>query len=119
MGVDRSMISSKLQAKEKIRRKQWDDLCKRKRDERGEISRKSSPRVPRRSYTADKLKCIHREEFIRFLPCKSCCGSVKIKIYGCPIHGECSFYEKSGRGIKYCLGCDQRDAGELPTSPRV
>ncbi len=108
------MISPELKAKEKERRKKWDELRKQKREERG-VRRPSSlirTNQHQRSDIPDKLKCIHREGFLRYLPCKSCCGSVQIKVYGCEIHNECSFYEKAGHRIKYCFGCEQREPND-------
>lgn len=54
--------------------------------------------------------CIHRGLQLRTEPCQVGCGEgVRIKVFGCALHGECSLAgisaDQEGRGVKLCAAC--------------
>lgn len=59
--------------------------------------------------SSDHIKgaCMHRGEAIRTVGCSSCKGNVKVKVYQCDIHGECTIKKRAGRTKPHvCFGCD-------------
>lgn len=40
--------------------------------------------------------CCHIGEELRLENCPSCCGTVRLKVFGCAIHGECTISKKVG-----------------------
>src|SRR5579859_1398849 len=50
------------------------------------------------------VKCIHRGEELRQQDCPSCAGTVKVKIFGCSLHTECSL-GKQLTGTACCANC--------------
>jgi hypothetical protein len=54
--------------------------------------------------------CVHRGAETRRIECKSCKGTVKLKVFACAVHGECMM-NRSTKGVKQCAGC--ADATEV------
>ena len=52
--------------------------------------------------------CSHRGESTRVVECKACKGTVKLKVFACDVHGECTL--KKNVGLHVCLGCDDWQA---------
>jgi|AGTN01.2.fsa_nt_gi hypothetical protein len=50
--------------------------------------------------------CVHRGEQLRLQECPTCCGSVRVKVFACAIHGECVI-EKNGLGLARCWTCPE------------
>ena len=48
--------------------------------------------------------CAHRGESTRAVECESCRGSVKVKVFECAQHGECTI-KKRVCDIKVCYEC--------------
>ena len=58
------------------------------------------------------MNCEHRGEFLRLHDCKSCAGNVRIKVFGCAIHRECTiekqvYLDTPGR-FMCCANCKNR-----------
>lgn len=54
------------------------------------------------------MSCAHRGEQTRLIQCDECVGAVRIKVYSCAVHGECSLVTRlSGVG-----GCCFAAAGD-------
>lgn len=51
-----------------------------------------------------RVACVHRGEATGLRKCPSCKGSVKVKIFACAIHGECTL-AKPLEGVACCGGC--------------
>jgi hypothetical protein len=47
--------------------------------------------------------CIHQGDVTRTELCRECKAEVKIKIFACELHGECTL--KAGIGVKCCRCC--------------
>jgi len=60
--------------------------------------------------------CVHRGESTRVVECKACRGSVKLKVFACDVHGECTL--KKNVGLHVCLGCDDWLAVEHPAQAK-
>ena len=57
-------------------------------------------------------KCIHRgAEHSRLERCETCCGNVRLKIFPCAIHGECSLDQ--GASVT-CCPCEDYEAAGAP-----
>lgn len=48
--------------------------------------------------------CLHRGEEIRTADCPTCSGHVRVKVFACAIHSECTL-AKPLPGIACCQGC--------------
>lgn len=48
------------------------------------------------------LPCVHLGEVVRLQACESCCGSVRIKIHACAVHGECTLAKAKGSTLPAC-----------------
>lgn len=48
--------------------------------------------------------CAHRGNEIRRVECKTCSGTIRIKVFKCAIHGECVISQAID-GIKRCSSC--------------
>jgi hypothetical protein len=48
--------------------------------------------------------CVHRGESTRAVECKSCRGRVKVKVFQCSVHEECTIKKRAGE-LKTCYGC--------------
>ena len=64
----------------------------------------SRPEAPHRDF----LGCRHRADVRRLVPCATCRGTVKVKVFVCQVHGEC---DVSGRltdttQCSTCLDCE-------------
>ena len=53
---------------------------------------------------APSSPCTHRGESEKSVACESCCGSVKVKVFQCDLHEECTIKKRAGE-LKTCLGC--------------
>jgi hypothetical protein len=60
--------------------------------------------------------CSHRGESTRFVECKACKGTVKLKVFACDVHSECTL--KKNVGLHVCLGCDDWLAVEHPAQAK-
>ena len=56
--------------------------------------------------------CMHRGESTRAVECNSCKGMVKVKVFPCDLHEECTIKKRAG-DLKTCYGCVDH---ELPIS---
>lgn len=65
--------------------------------------------VSSKSKTLADLPCVHRGEALRADECPTCSGSVKLKVFDCAVHGECTIIKRLG-DVKTCNGCKQREA---------
>ncbi len=54
--------------------------------------------------------CRHRGETIRTKDCKGCRGNVRVKVFECTIHNECSLAKAVG--VVVCVRCDDYEAKE-------
>lgn len=62
------------------------------------------------------MNCDHRKEESRLVDCPSCRGSVKVKVFQCDKHGECTV----GKDIPGLHVCDGNQCVPAPkTSPPV
>lgn len=48
--------------------------------------------------------CANRGESTRTTDCKACRGTVKLKVFECSVHDECTIKKRAG--LQVCLGCD-------------
>jgi len=48
--------------------------------------------------------CSHRGESTRSVECNSCRGRVRVKVFACDLHEECTIKKRAGE-LKTCLGC--------------
>ena len=62
-----------------------------------------SPILEQRTIAAT-MKCVHRGDEQREEVCPTCRGSVRVKIYGCAVLGECTIAKKIGN-LAVCQGC--------------
>lgn len=86
------------------------DLIRRTREGRGLIPRsKPIPLLDK----SDHLSCVHRGKLKSKTGCVSCGDGVRLKVYHCSVHGECTFEKPAADGscVKVCRGCEER---ELP-----
>lgn len=51
--------------------------------------------------------CTHRGDHIDDAPCKTCKGSVRIKVFACSVHGSCVI-DRAVDGHTRCAGCGDR-----------
>lgn len=56
--------------------------------------------------------CRHRGELIGEVPCKTCGGKVKAKVFACAVHERCTLFTKPIEGAKACRSCEDRKATE-------
>lgn len=55
---------------------------------------------------ARRAACAHRGDLLRTEPCRTCSGTVRVKVLACTVHGECTLGNKLP-GLTWCLGrCD-------------
>lgn len=54
---------------------------------------------------APRQPCRHLGEFSRSEECKGCLGRVRIKVFRCEVHGECSLRSRLGNLVACCKGC--------------
>jgi hypothetical protein len=59
--------------------------------------------------------CIHRGEARREKQCPTCRGQVRLKVFACALHGECTVARAAG-GLACCASCLDYDGGP-PESP--
>lgn len=53
------------------------------------------------------LTCRHRGDVRRHQLCPSCRGAVKVKVFTCGVHGECSLVKQLDQ-VQVCAGCPDR-----------
>lgn len=51
--------------------------------------------------------CVHRGDFIRYVKCDTCGGTIKGKVLACAVHEECTTFTKE-IGVKQCATCPDR-----------
>jgi len=51
-------------------------------------------------------ECQHRGAEIERRPCKTCSGTVSVKVFECSLHGACSLTRPVG--VNVCAGCPDR-----------
>ncbi|MDB5386237.1 MAG: hypothetical protein JWM11_1883 [Planctomycetaceae bacterium] len=56
------------------------------------------------AYPASRGPCLHRGEEFRTEECPTCGGNVRVKIFSCQVHQECSLSSRL-TAIKNCLDC--------------
>ena len=58
------------------------------------------------------VDCIHRGDELRRMDCYSCRGSVKVKVFRCEVHGECTLAKIKGLDDppQVCRGCDDHES---------
>lgn len=70
----------------------------------------------------DPTACLHRGPIVREIACGSCGGELRLPIYGCALHGECSLRDYTRyadfAGIAVCQSCPDRKPvePELPAA---
>lgn len=65
----------------------------------------SQQRRHRADHTRRRLDCRHRGEELRQQACATCGGNVRIKVFACGLHGECTTHKRLGR-IDCCATCN-------------
>ena len=55
--------------------------------------------------------CIHRGDHVRNEVCASCRSGVRIKVFHCPLHGECSL-TRHLPGISVCGSCSDYEPAQ-------
>lgn len=68
------------------------------------------PTVRQPEKKVNKKTCRHAGDVLRTELCKKCGGSVKIKVFACELHGECSM-QKEIQGIACCAKCPDYQGG--------
>jgi len=56
---------------------------------------------------AGRGPCVHRRDETRRESCQTCQGNVRLKVFGCALHGECTL-EKPLPGLSCCAVCPDR-----------
>lgn len=70
-------------------------------------------RVPALPLIADcgsDARCKHFGPELRRVECPTCCGSVKLKVFACAVHGESTMGQPID-GLACCAGCLQFEPG--------
>jgi hypothetical protein len=62
--------------------------------------------------------CVHRGEVRREQQCPTCRGSVRLKVFACALHGECTIARALG-GLACCATCPDYDAGPPADQPQT
>jgi len=52
--------------------------------------------------------CLHLGEYLEERICPTCCGSTRIKVFACELHGKCSIAKPVG--VQVCQGCGDYEA---------
>lgn len=66
------------------------------------------------SVVSSKADCIHFGEATgREVLCPTCSGNVRLKTFGCAVHGECTPAKKA-EGVACCQGCNERQTPPIP-----
>jgi hypothetical protein len=65
-----------------------------------------------------RVPCRHRQSETREVTCPSCRGQVRLKVFGCNRHGECTVGAVAG-AIVCCLSCLDYDAVVRTAEERV
>src|SRR6476469_4231182 len=63
----------------------------------------SQPDLP--SNTPPRLGCTHRGEELRREACQTCAGKSEIKVFACPLHGQCTVGASHGKGRLPATAC--------------
>jgi hypothetical protein len=66
----------------------------------------SAPRI-------DYSLCQHRGDELRREQCETCCGTVRIKVYDCAIHVECTIDQRL-ENVTGCNGCKEYSPPPTP-----
>lgn len=81
------------------------ELCRRRQDY-FELFEKGQTFLQRpRIKNSSKLACQYREAVVGEVECSTCTGSVRIKLFSCPIHKQCTV-AKQMEGTVCCLTCE-------------
>ncbi|MFQ5732191.1 MAG: hypothetical protein ACE5KM_09570 [Planctomycetaceae bacterium] len=64
---------------------------------------------------AAEFPCRHQGEHLRVQQCRSCAGSVRLKVFACPLHDECTI-GKTISGIACCTLCDDYERNTEPAA---
>jgi hypothetical protein len=59
----------------------------------------------RRVNPAEHIPCWRQGDYLRKQTCASCCGTVRLKVFACDLHGECTV-AKFLSGSACCRTCD-------------
>jgi hypothetical protein len=91
----------------------WFQCCRRSRKlflawERGVGPGQNT--VRRRPRTVQQQPCKHLGETLREQPCPTCKGEVRLKVFRCAIHEQCTLARKL-EGPACCCLCDDYQAG--------
>jgi hypothetical protein len=73
-------------------------------DDSDDLNGRSSDEIITALSLAPESPCIHRGESTRSVECNSCRGRVRVKVFACSVHGECTIKKRAGE-LKTCLGC--------------
>jgi hypothetical protein len=74
------------------------------------------PAVQKAIQTRATVPCAHRGEVVRYEACRSCCGKVEIKVFGCALFGECTIGAEVGK-LPMCVACDRYQAARKENRP--
>lgn len=94
------------------------ELCRRRQDffQLWEEKRGPGQGNKRSPNLARQRPCRHLGRIVDERPCQGCRGQVRVKIFYCPIHGECSL----GRQVDNtacCAVCEDYDAADAFIEP--
>jgi hypothetical protein len=56
--------------------------------------------------------CRHLRDQIRLQECKTCGGTVRIKVFGCEVFDECALGKPPTREMASCSGCQKFEVAE-------
>lgn len=59
--------------------------------------------------------CIHRGEQIDEVPCETCSGNVRLKVFQCAVKGQCTIGRQSP-GMACCASCEQYQSSAGPNA---
>ena len=77
------------------------------------IARGEAPR-PVAGSPVMRLECRHLGSETRQQDCPTCKGNVRLKVFGCAVHGECTI-DTAQSGVACCGGCGDYAAGGVPS----
>lgn len=67
---------------------------------------RACPVLARRVCVKPRGDCLHRGEQTGVRDCASCGGNVRIKLFGCSVHSECTV-AKQLDGVPCCASCNE------------
>ena len=62
-----------------------------------------------------RLDCVHRGPATKEVDCEHCKGRVRLKVFACAKHQECTIQKKVG-AIAVCAGCQDYQGGKVESS---